>query len=222
MTTEVASAPVRDDHHPAGTTVAAASSTLRGTARCTFVIAEAPNGPRFPNGYVPAGGPAPAAAVAVAVPPQPIVARRWWDPRIRVERIDRQCAARLVGSTQPIALPRPPEDIVGWGPGLTPAGDDVVVGMLVAFHAAGATTAAVDLAAACGAEETTPLSRSLIDHASRGEAVRPLLDLLRALAGSGDVDRSLAGLRRFGATSGMHLIDGVRRAVIELGLSAPP
>jgi len=89
----------------------------------------------------------------------------------------------------------------------------VVVGMLIAYHTMGMASTARDLAAVLVGEETTPLSRSLLDHAARAEAVRPLLDLMRALAGRGHLERALATLRRFGATSGVHLIDGVRRAL---------
>jgi hypothetical protein len=129
---------------------------------------------------------------------------------------------RFVAATEPITLPQAPEAGIGWGPGLTPAGDDVVVGMLLAYRAVGADAEADALAVACATGDTTPFSRSLLDHAARGEAAKPLLDLLRALAGHGDLDRSLIRLAGFGATSGHHLIEGVRRVVVALPSAGRP
>ena len=189
------------------THVAAAADALRHASSGTSVVVEPVGGPRFPNGVVLADqhGDGPVQL--------PLSAGRWWDARCRVDRLDAVLARRFVDDTEPLELPGPPEDCIGWGPGLTPAADDVVVGMLIGLRAAGATGSADALAAACAGSDTVPFSRDLLDYAARGQAVRPLLDLVEALAGLGDVGRSVATLHGFGATSGHHLIDGVRRAV---------
>lgn len=191
--------------------VAAAGSALRGAPADTPVVVEPVGGPRFPNGVI--------LGHHQSGPIQlPLSVGRWWDARCRVTGLDPELARRFVDTVDPLPLPGPPEACVGWGPGLTPAADDVVVGMLIGLRAAGATERADRLAGACSAADTVPFSRALLDYAARGEAVRPLLDLVEALAGRGDVDRSVASLRRFGATSGRHMIDGVRRAVNEVAL----
>lgn len=198
---------------------AAASCALRDVDR-PFAVAERPDGPRFPNGYVPAAWQAGRDRPAGRRLDSEVIARRWWDPGLRVERLVPERVATLLRLVEPMALPHPPEAGIGWGPGLTPAGDDVVVGMLLGYRAAGSTATADALAGACTGQETTALSRSLLDHAAEGRAVRPLLALLEALAAPGRVaDRriecALVALRRFGASSGQHVIEGVRRALLD-------
>lgn len=201
-----------------GMRVAAASVALRRLGPGAFAVAEAPNGPLFPNGFVPdakTAGEASATCGAGASGPlaSTVVARRWWDPAVRVAPLDGSRVHRFLAGIEPIELPQAPEAGIGWGPGLTPAGDDVVVGMLVAYRALGADDEAEALAVASADGDTSPFSRSLLDHAARGEAARPVLELLRALAGYGDLGNSLIRLTGFGATSGYHLIEGVRRVV---------
>src|SRR5262245_15300278 len=75
----------------------------------------------------------------------------------RVGRLREWVGARLV---RPTREPAPP-DLVGLGPGLTPSGDDLLCGALVALHAIGQADLARDLyaviaEAACIA--TSPLS----------------------------------------------------------------
>ncbi len=191
------------------THVAAAASALREAPIDTAIVVEPVGGPRFPNGVVlheRHDGPV----------RLPLTVGRWWDARCRVDRLDVEIVRRFMAGLEPLSLPRPPEDCIGWGPGLTPAADDVVVGMLIGLRAVGAPELAEALATACADADTVPFSRALLDHAARGEAVRPLLDLIEALAGRGDVDRCVASLGRFGATSGRHMVDGVRRAVNEV------
>ncbi|MGI9612197.1 MAG: DUF2877 domain-containing protein [Acidimicrobiales bacterium] len=201
-----------------GLSVAAASVALRHLGPGAFAVAEAPNGPRFPNGFVPndeaAGEPPVTCGAGVSGPlASAIVARRWWEPAVLVAPFEERRVHRFLAGIEAIELPHEPEAGIGWGPGLTPAGDDVVVGMLVTYRAIGADEEAAGLAAACADGDTSPFSRSLLDHAARGEAARPLLELLRALAGFGDLSQSLSRLTGFGATSGYHLIEGVRRIV---------
>lgn len=76
----------------------------------------------------------------------------------------------------------PLAQLVGLGPGLTPAGDDVLCGLLLALRATGRER---DRAALEGAvnpllSRTTALSATLLRHAAGGYAVPPLVALLRA------------------------------------------
>jgi Protein of unknown function (DUF2877) len=85
-------------------------------------------------------------------------------------------------------------NLAGRGPGLTPAGDDVLVGYaagLALFH--GQASAAAAIARRAG-PLTTSLSATLLEHASRGELPEPAHLYLE----SGDA----APLERFGHTSG--------------------
>ena len=183
--------------------VAAASVALRGQADPGLVVYEPPGGPRFPNGLV--------SREPVDLP---VTARRWWDPKPRTRCFCPDRVEHLAQMFEPLALP---DELVGWGPGLTPAGDDVVVGRLVAYRAGGLDDHADDLHARSGAD-TVPFSRVLIDHAARGEAAGPVVSLVDALGGLGDLDDAVQRLLSFGATSGRHLIDGVRTAATETTL----
>lgn len=165
-------------------------------------------------GVAAAGGLGPVVGTGAGIE-RPIVARRWWDPRLRVSALDSSRVARFLVMAEPMPLPAAPEACLGWGPGLTPAADDVVVGMLIGFRATGAPELARSLADACAGMDTVPFSRALVDHAAAGEAVRPVLDLMAALAGHGSLERAVEVLRCFGATSGRHLLDGTRRALLE-------
>lgn len=202
--------------------LAAAAYGLRHAPEGTPYVVEPADGPRFPNGVVvqPPIGVSEDEGGAVT---WPLSANRWWDARCPVGPLDPAGVERFVADTEPIVLPGPVESCVGWGPGLTPAADDVLVGLLIGLHASGASAEAHDLAARCAEAETVPFSRALIDHAGRGEAVRPLLDLIRALgspggddSGSGSVEMATERLQGFGSTSGRHMIDGVRRAMVQV------
>lgn len=102
--------------------------------------------------------------------------------------------------------------LIGLGPGLTPSGDDVLVGIEAALHALDRPSAGF-LALAMGDVEqrTTALAATLLRHAAAGEFAERLHTLLAALLGSDDetiataIDRAAA----WGATSGMDCLLGV-------------
>ena len=100
---------------------------------------------------------------------------------------------------------------LGCGPGLTPAGDDVLVGLLAVLGngiagATGARTVArLTDALAPWLHTTTELSRHLIAQAARGLPGRALHDLGQALvegAAPDALDHALATVMATGATSG--------------------
>jgi hypothetical protein len=141
--------------------------------------------------------------------------------------LPRDVVAHWVGAVAPLgaalahlqprstALAVAVHDLAGLGPGLTPAGDDVLAGALVALAAAGDETRRDALAATVERvlPRTTPVSAALLREACRGRAVPELTGLLRALAGSGDLDDALVRLSLVGHTSGAALALGVRLAL---------
>jgi uncharacterized protein DUF2877 len=164
---------------------------------------------------------------------------RWWDPRPRVDAealrspgielagiiasepssafgIDLEVAAHAVdrlANGDPIPACR----ILGLGPGLTPAGDDVVAGALAALALADRlpddAAEAVLLAAR---SRTTSLSASLLSAASRGQVVPQASRLLHAIAagkGPDTITEMARGLFLVGATSGHDLALGLAAAL---------
>lgn len=108
------------------------------------------------------------------------------------------------------AAARAASALVGLGPGLTPAGDDVLVGLLSALvclgHPVAVRFAATLQSAAAG--RTTDLSLALLRHASRGHCIGAVGALLRALAGAGDPQVAHGRLLAVGHNSGAALALG--------------
>nr|BFE81405.1 hypothetical protein GCM10020093_040060 [Planobispora longispora] len=117
------------------------------------------------------------------------------------------------------------EQLVGLGPGLTPSGDDMLAGLLVALRHLGTATGtgravwlADWLAAAVTFDargRTTPISATLLHCAARGEASGEVLAVLRGLAGRQSLEPALHRLLQLGHTSGADLAWGLR-----IGLSS--
>jgi hypothetical protein len=107
--------------------------------------------------------------------------------------------------------------LVGLGPGLTPAGDDALCGLLLGLRATGhdADRARLERDVIPLLGRTTALSATLLRHAAAGYAVPPVVQLLHAWHQADVARADLASLTRevaaVGHTSG--------RAVL-LGLSA--
>lgn len=99
------------------------------------------------------------------------------------------------------------EGLLGLGPGLTPAGDDVLAGALVVAAAVGrAARLASAVEAAAPFRRTTAVSAGLLPHAAHGLAVPQLAAYLAALgAARGDVDTTERRLLEVGHTSGAAL-----------------
>lgn len=108
--------------------------------------------------------------------------------------------------------------LVGLGPGLTPAGDDVLAGLLVTLHHCGdgAVRPLVDRLGAevdgYASERTTSLSAALLRHAARGEAAAELVGVVDALGGHRPLEPALSRLLRIGHSSGHDLARGVLAA----------
>lgn len=136
---------------------------------------------------------------------------RWWQP------------PRPRGLVSPVSVVAPggvdtlaavtPQELIGRGPGLTPAGDDVLAGALVAAHAVADDrlphwrAATRDLIAA---HRTTAVSRGLLHHALDGWSTHELADFLTAVC-AGDMtvtSRATERLLRVGHSSGAALASG--------------
>ncbi|HET6952834.1 MAG TPA: DUF2877 domain-containing protein, partial [Acidimicrobiales bacterium] len=133
-----------------------------------------------------------------------VVVTRWFDPRVRLRRVDPvaidRLAAHVSSRRRPDALlppdaaerladeldrgdaPAGARALLGRGTGLTPAGDDLLAGALAALRAVG-SPAADDLGAAVrtlAPARTTRLSAALLDAADRGAVVPEAAAVLRA------------------------------------------
>lgn len=175
--------------------------------------------------------------------------RRWWDPtpalgptpRGRLERgvlelrglLDRapqrhgltghRCPRDLAAACAAGDLAHAvdaAERIMGLGPGLTPSGDDMLSGLLVALQATGAALAdgrdarwlAGWLAAGVTSDahtRTTALAATLLDCAARGYASAEMAAVLHAVAGHEPLQPALARLLATGHTSGADLAWGL-------------
>ncbi|GAA4940604.1 hypothetical protein GCM10023224_22890 [Streptomonospora halophila] len=166
--------------------------------------------------------------------PRTVRAGRWWRPPLpRTARPDRLAAAAAeldralrgaagglpAAAADPLdadlARPDAAEEacrrLVGLGPGLTPSGDDLLCGYLLAARHLGAPAAADALAAAVrrAAPATTALSADLLRHAAAGRACPQAVGVLDALSGRAPLAPALRALRGIGHTSGTDLALGL-------------
>jgi hypothetical protein len=106
--------------------------------------------------------------------------------------------------------------LLGVGPGLTPAGDDVLAWLLVWLWSFGQRAEPLRLAVLAGlAAGTTDLSAALLRCAARGESIPQVNQLLQAMSASawqGRLDHAMYELVRVGHTSGTALAAGVLAA----------
>jgi hypothetical protein len=137
----------------------------------------------------------------------------------------RSRGAGLVPAAHPVDhLPRVIDvaavaDLVGRGDGLTPLGDDVLCGWLVAHRAAGVATPAVDDAVRRALPRTTTLSATLLECALAGECPDLVAGYLRAI-GTPHERAARAALEGLGHSSGSGLAHGVDLALATLSRRA--
>ena len=106
----------------------------------------------------------------------------------------------------------------GRGPGLTPAGDDVLAGLLMAARALWGPGCEAGLVAVASSVPTTAPAEAFLRWAARGQSVAPAHDWLCAAAG-GDAGTAREAERRlgaFGASSGRCLVAGMRAGLAQL------
>lgn len=133
----------------------------------------------------------------------------------------------------PDKTPSPPpqsEGLLGLGDGLTPAGDDLLIGMMLALRTYGRAEAADRLATwalPLARTRTNKISVSHLNCAAAGEGSAVLHDTLYALnnANCSALDRCLDALDRVGHTSGWDALTGVALAtdsVAQYSTPVPP
>jgi hypothetical protein len=100
-------------------------------------------------------------------------------------------------------------NLIGLGYGLTPSGDDFLVGALAALDALKQTNmhAALGRAVSAAADRTSPLSASFLRAAAAGQVGENLYTMIAALL-TGDADAALAAAARIGHTSGWDTLAG--------------
>jgi hypothetical protein len=141
-----------------------------------------------------------------AARPGPALARV---ARPRIERLRAWLGDCLVRTAYEI----PPVELLGLGPGLTPSGDDVLCGTLVALRAVGWNEPADHLARAIDRAApiaTSPLSRAFLRAAAQGLGAAPLHETISGLLSghTEGLDPPLRALGRIGHTSGWDALAG--------------
>ena len=120
--------------------------------------------------------------------------------------------------------------LIGLGPGLTPSGDDLISGMMIALHASSETTVARALAnfvRTAPPDATNALSRAFLAAAAEGYPSAALHHAIAALL-TGDalaLPAAVDRLGRVGHTSGWDMLAGTvlaLSAVAEARLRSPP
>jgi uncharacterized protein DUF2877 len=106
--------------------------------------------------------------------------------------------------------------LLGLGEGLTPAGDDCLVGALAVLHAVDPVPlmrepAVAGAIAEAAAARTTAIGREFVLHALAGRFSEPVLAVLRARSRA-ESARAAAHLAALGATSGADTLGGMRLA----------
>jgi uncharacterized protein DUF2877 len=137
--------------------------------------------------------------------------------------IGRRARSRLaegVRARDPVAFIEGALGLIGLGEGLTPAGDDCLVGALAVLHrfARSWLCARPEISATvgrAGAVATTTVAHEFVAHALAGRFADSLIDLLTAESAD-EVGRAAAQLLRSGATSGADTLCGVHLAVAAL------
>lgn len=102
--------------------------------------------------------------------------------------------------------------LIGLGPGLTPSGDDVLVGIEAALHALDRPTAGFLAGAIHDVDDrTTAIAATLLRHAAAGEFAERIHALMAALVGedAGAVPAAIDRAAAWGASSGIDCLLGV-------------
>ena len=108
--------------------------------------------------------------------------------------------------------PCPVADLLGAGRGLTPSGDDCIVGVLATMHGLGERGVADSVARIVtrhAPHRTTRLSAAHLDAACAGEAIEPVHAAIEAIAANASPGLALDALERYGHASGFDALGGV-------------
>jgi hypothetical protein len=124
-------------------------------------------------------------------------------------------AIAAIGRLAPLDALRAAAAVLGGlGPGLTPAGDDMLSGILFAVRSMNGPSVEPALLSIARSVRTTDLAAATLEAAAAGSHIEPVHDLVTAAA-SGDgaaAARAAAALDRFGSSSGADIAYGLRLA----------
>ncbi len=146
------------------------------------------------------------------VPTSPL----WGVAARRVDRLAGALERRALGEAIDAAT-----QLVGLGPGLTPSGDDLLVGLLVGMHcgeSADGFVSAWGEGVLAASRRTTDVSRVFLEWAARGRTTQRLRDVIEAILGpreEGRLNDALEAALSVGSTSGA---DGLLGLLIGLRL----
>ena len=117
--------------------------------------------------------------------------------------------------------------LIGLGPGLTPSGDDLIAGALIALRALSRPDAAERLSAwalPLAATRTGAISRAHLAAAAAGEGAEPLHRVLAALCAAAEagLEHELDAIAGIGHCSGWDALAGVALAGTALAGKPPP
>ena len=127
------------------------------------------------------------------------------------------CSARSKTHGPITASPAPVADLVGLGPGLTPSGDDFLVGALALLDALSERKAHAALARAIAAMPrglTSPLSECLLKTAAAGHVGARISSCAVSAVVSGAPDQAIAAIRKIGHGSGWDMMVGILTALL--------
>ena len=138
---------------------------------------------------------------------------------------------RVTGAVAALATGRVDDPVRHWlgrGPGLTPTGDDILVGALAALFSTGRRTGdpaapLCERLATAAAVTTTEISAEYLRYACRGMVVRPVHRLLAAVHGGqrAAVSDAVTALTRYGHTSGLDTTLGLLAALRDIAPDHP-
>lgn len=110
--------------------------------------------------------------------------------------------------------------VSGRGAGLTPAGDDVLAGVLLVAHVdfGGISSGVASTIEGIAEDSTNTIARAFLRSALKGRSVEPAHDFLRALATAdmASMSKAATSLRKIGASSGVALAYGICLALASL------
>ncbi len=108
------------------------------------------------------------------------------------------------------------EKMIGLGPGVTPSGDDILIGFLAALWSmTGQNNAQLSFIHSFGdalmqiAKQTSEISRTYLYHATRGQFSSSLSNLAEVIATGDDVEHATQEAMRVGHSSGMDSVTGL-------------
>jgi hypothetical protein len=124
-------------------------------------------------------------------------------------------AAETIGRLEPLdSLSAVARALGGLGPGLTPAGDDALSGVLFAFRAMAGPSVQPALLSVANSVSTNELGVAVLEAAATGAHIEPVHDLVMAAVANDTVAAAKAAtaLDRFGSSSGADIAYGLRLA----------